>query len=613
MASRRPFVDIYLMIVGLVVTNAIVWALLGLKISQWSTTTIDPRWVVNNRSTIAIAVQVIAQILGMTVVAVLCKHSLQTYWRTSNFSAATVINLSTRAKLTYGSFSLESLNFLNALCALRPDWTLGIRRLVFLFLFIAFSFAPAALWAGAITPLISDVQNQARITVPRYHNISGSIVSPAGMGDEALTKITEQGIFTYRPELLLQGVILDNVRHASSLDKGPIAQAKMDNTNFRYIGRSYGVGSSVGLKTPFVNPLVQSYQYVETGIQVTSNCIYNDSSACYFSNLTPENWSLNVYNGNFQLPNSNGSYIIASAGQRDYQILVVSAGSGKGVISDNTTHYAVMMSPAGAKGTQYGRLEQIQCEIRYEPTDFQVFVNATNNTIAVSPISPADESAFTNFTDIPPAITHRLYNIGQLFASTQWGSPMGDAFMNNVNNLAFFRNERPITNATVLEAVSASWNSMIDSILEALSGSQTMVLNDSTDIPVTITSQTVVFGDRVYIYAIVTINTIITSLFIIELIRTGVWGKTPGFDYMSVLDLVLATSAGGTAISKEAHLMSLSESAGHIRIMLTEGTDGNDMLVAAQDRFDNENFGVDNEIRNGRTFQLTSRRGYEQL
>ena len=42
-------------------------------LSSNSSTRINPRWVIDNRPTIAIAVQVISQLLGMTDVAVLCK------------------------------------------------------------------------------------------------------------------------------------------------------------------------------------------------------------------------------------------------------------------------------------------------------------------------------------------------------------------------------------------------------------------------------------------------------------------------------------------------------------------------------------------------------------
>lgn len=519
------------------------------------------------------------------------------------------MNLSTRAKLTYASFSLESLNLLNALCALRADWSIGLSKQAILLSFIAFSFAPAAIWAGAITPILASVESIQQIEIPKWSNLRYGVIVSSGLASETLTNITAQGTFTYRPELTLQGLILDNARQASRVDGNATSQSKMDNINYRYLGRSHGVGSSVGLRSPFVDPTVQTYQYTEPGFEVTSQCIYNDSSACYFENLTPDDFTLQIYNGVFQTPNLDSPWYIASAGQRDFQIVTVSAGFGKGIISDNYTHYVTMMSPAGRKSTQYGALEQVQCELTYEPYNFNIFVNVTNSTITTTPKDKLNPDQFKNATDIANAVTHRIYNLGQMLASTQWGSPIGDALMNNVNNLAFSRDESTIKNDTVLEAVSASMNSMVDSILAALAGSQMMMINATSHQPVTVKRQAVVVGEKIWIYLTVAINTILMFVFVIEALRTGVWKRKPDFDYMNVQDIVIAASAGGLAIAKDAQTM-----AGNVRIMLATDDQGHDKLVAASKalREDDIAYG-ENHLNPGATFRLSSRQGYRSV
>ncbi|KAK5070146.1 hypothetical protein LTR64_001983 [Lithohypha guttulata] len=494
-------------------------------------------------------------------------------------------------------------------------WTLSPPKQVVLLLFIAASFAPAAIWAGAITPLITSIETQKHIAVPQYTNPTYGIVSPSGLANESLVKITTQGTFTYRPELTLQGIILDNMRQASSANEQPIIQSKMDNVNYRYRGRSYGVGSSVGLKTSFGSPALQTYQYVEPGLLATSNCIYNESSACFFEDLTPEGFTLQVYNAVFQQPNANESYYIASAGQRDYQVLTVSAASGKGIISDDWTYYTTMISPAGRKGHQYGMLHKVQCEIKYAPTNFDVFVNATNGTIVVTPTGPADQALFPNYTDLTRAVTHRIYNIGQLFSSTQWGSPMGDALLNNAHNVALAHNESTLRNETVLEAVSASMDSMLDSMLGALSGAQLMVLNASSNEDVKVTSQAVMVGENIWIYITSVINALLTIVFLIEVFRTRTWEYRPDFDYMNVQDLVIATSAGGTAVAASVNKLSSLGSPSSVRIRLVEDKTGRDMLVLAEDMADAEHSNIGGQPRRGQTFQLTTTRsgGYEQL
>lgn len=398
------------------------------------------------------------------------------------------------------------------------------------------------------------------------------------------------------------------MRHASNLRGGAGTQSRMDNVNYEYVGRSYGVGSSIGLTSSFVNNAVQTYRYSEDGFLATSDCIYNSSSASFFNEITPDPaWTLRVWNGVFLFPNMVDYSFIATAGQRDYQILVISAYSGEG---EGSKHYTHMMSPAGSEGFQYGKLHQIQCELKYEPMTFQIMTNTTNNTIKVTPQQRLDVSSVTDFSEITKAFTHRIYNIGQMFSSNQWGSPMGDAFMNNIDNLALSKNESIASSETVLEAVSASVNSMLDSIIQALSSAQLMIVKDVMEKPVTISSRSVVFGDRVSIYVILAINAIVTIIFLIECFRTGIWKHTPVFDYMKVLNLVLSSSAGGASIAKNACNLASSEHPGDVRIMLIEGSDGTDVLVPAYERLNEERF---TPISPGPTSGLISRGGYEKI
>lgn len=73
MSSGRPYLVLLLVCTGLIITNAVIWTVLGLDLSHWVNSRIDPGWIIANRSTVAIAVQVISQILGMVVVTVLCE------------------------------------------------------------------------------------------------------------------------------------------------------------------------------------------------------------------------------------------------------------------------------------------------------------------------------------------------------------------------------------------------------------------------------------------------------------------------------------------------------------------------------------------------------------
>ncbi|KAJ9650873.1 hypothetical protein H2198_009827 [Neophaeococcomyces mojaviensis] len=516
--------------------------------------------------------------------------------------------------LTQDGCTLDSLNLYNALCAVRIDWTLGYLKLAILLAFVAFSFAPAALWAGAITPIIVSVVRTGHILVPSYSNAT-YIDIDAG-NKKSFSNTTVQGVFSWWPHLYMTGTILDNLREASSRDKTPSTQVRPDNINYRYMGRSHGVGSSCGLQTPFVDSKVQAYEYMEAGLLVTSECLYNSSSACYFQELTPDGFSLNVYNSIFQQPNKDEKYYIAAAGQNAEEILVLGASANRESNSDTATHFATIISPAKTNG-QYGRLHQIQCEMKFAPTNFQISVNVTNNTIVVQALDPANKALFPDYPDFTRPLTGRVAMFGQLFASTQWRSTIGDAFLNNINNLAFARNESKIGDETVLEAVSASMNSIYDTMLTAISAAQTILLNDTTNVPVKITYQAVQYGERSYICATAVLNSIVTLIFFLELWRTRFWKIIPKFDLVNAQDLVLAGSAGGTAIAHNAHRLSLSKvSSGQVHVILLQQADECDKLVPSHHLADDEEPDLAHGIRAQKGFQLKLRpasRMYEQL
>ena len=81
--------------------------------------------------------------------------------------------------------------------------------------------------------------------------------------------------------------------------------AKLDNTRYTYNGRSFGVGSSVGLTDSAItdNPLALSYVYQENGLRVDVECIYNTSSEFAIEGET----LTNIYAVRGFLPNSGSS------------------------------------------------------------------------------------------------------------------------------------------------------------------------------------------------------------------------------------------------------------------------------------------------------------------
>jgi hypothetical protein len=141
----------------------------------------------------------------------------------------------------------------------------------------AFTHVPAALWAGAITPVASSQRQTSTIQVPILytpdpHNLYWNHSGSYGDGGfiqwgSSNTSFTPQGDFSFFPVYPYGGRILDTA--ASATANSPAANqshAKYDNTRYSYSGRSYGAGSSVGLRGEVIgiDNLVR-YNYSERG------------------------------------------------------------------------------------------------------------------------------------------------------------------------------------------------------------------------------------------------------------------------------------------------------------------------------------------------------------
>ena len=94
---------------------------------------------------------------------------------------------------------------------------------------------------------------------------------------------------------------------------------KFDNTKFRYVGRSYGVGSSVGLvDTEWTDHDVNlGYSYQEQGYTSSAECIYNESSRWEIEKMMDKG-SLkalpNIFLAHGYFPNSDWDVINKSPG-----------------------------------------------------------------------------------------------------------------------------------------------------------------------------------------------------------------------------------------------------------------------------------------------------------
>lgn len=502
--------------------------------------------------------------------------------------------MSARASLANRSFSLDSVKFLTAICGARVDWALPWLNCITLLAFIAITLLPAALWAGAITPILSSRLLTEHILLPAYTNttILDQMDITVNMNDGDVTKHTAKGIFTYSPQIEFPGLLFNSAQDASSRTDtdGPNSHAKqpkLDKTGYIYTGLSYGVGASVGLMDSFSQP-VTSYTYNETGFQTTTKCIYNETSTFFLEQLfTPHDWALQVFDATGSTPDGQTA-MGAAAGLVAADVVTVASS----VSTDfHGTHYVVFATGRGREG-KYGRLSNVQCEVTFQPMEFTISVNVIGLSITVDILEPAPVPA--NAHERTLRAVRSLGDLGGIFATTQWTSVIGNVFINNIANVeaADVEAADDIGNSSSLRGVADAVTSIIDNVFGADSAAQLMIQNNTNRTSVRAKSDAIKFGSPAYIYPVLLVNLLICLVHVIELIRTRGWNHSTSFDFMDIKSVIISTSTGGSAIASEVQSLhrtqaSSSEAAkknssvGKIHICLSKMSRGRIALTAA--------------------------------
>ena len=395
-------------------------------------------FVVSNRSSVALIVQVLSHILGALFV----------------FALTSLINFRTRITIAHESVSLFRLTWWNSICNQRLDTTLPIKYAVWLFIFWGeldflikifpfhrFSYlpavllAPAALWAGAITPVATTATHASATTVSKYTADPEQLTwNQTGLyfqfGALNTTTIAEQGSFSFFPAYPLGGVILNT---ATDIGYNQ-THVKHDRSRFSYSSRSYGVGSSVGLAGVVLNETnVKTYNYTEVGYDSQVKCIINSTSAwqIFLEDRLDIPGIPNAYVGLGSLPNSDyiegqninfvhyGSLTYVnnfttpwkpdpthfSWDPEGYPVLGFSSNTEIVAIaglSRNTRNiFAISAFSQGGSSqvvaSKYAFLNNTQCEVTFTPALFNVGVDSIDRTINVTknrPLGPDDELNF---------------------------------------------------------------------------------------------------------------------------------------------------------------------------------------------------------------------------
>ncbi|KAJ9129746.1 hypothetical protein NKR23_g12469 [Pleurostoma richardsiae] len=479
-----------------------------------------------NRATIQLVVQVLASILGFLNFLIVCK----------------LINYHTRLRLSKASMSLEALRFWNSLLSQQLNTKVPIHLLVPLVVFLGLGVVPSALWAAAITPVVVTVTKSGQLQLPSYASTDVLVDGWRNRSGLPSTRSTK-GLFTYNVGERFQGSLLEAASTATTVDGNPGLRSKLDFTGYSYIGRSYGVGTSVGLVDDDIqlNSLANQYTYLEAGYLPTVKCIYNETTQFVLGKDTSDGKMF--FSAGGYLPNSygaDGKPILAEWSR--YPGYTTDSIVALGVATIIQTTRRIIGIASGAK---YPNLNTTQCETIFSPTLFNITVQLGGRNITVTPVANA------TVDDIEPHgnLTY-LANWQLMLISTDqtslYTSLVGNSFNSSIENYITAQDTlgktAPSAADATLRGLENSVTAMMDGILTGYAGAQLMVANETTATNVYVDVQALRFGQGVWINTVVVVNTVMILLVLLEAVRTRGWSGLSDFDYTEPTDLVFGVA-----------------------------------------------------------------------
>ena len=397
--------------------------------------------------------------------------------------------------------------------------------------------APSALWVGALSPISVFKTHKSILNIPSYENVSLIKEYPAEFGGvpQMAQVRNSKGIFSYGVGITMEGALLSSASSATTVDRSPRKHFKLDNSGFTYIGRSYGVGASVGLTdTDIFSSTTTSYAFQERGYNAKVQCVYNSSATFFIS----KDESALLWEAIGTLPNSDGIKERSTYwGHGDAPAIVA---IGVTAVQTNGTKYIGI-----AAGSNYAFLNMTQCTIDYILTLFNISVGiiAQNITVVAAAISE----------DINPKgnISHVSARQLTLISNDQtnlYQSLLGNSFMGSIGdyNISQANSSNLLTEeSSTLAGLTNSVSAVLDDVLVGYASAQLMVGNQSTTTEVVVTDLVLKIGQRVYVIAIFAFNLVVVILVFEEAIRTTFWKGLENWDYMDIEAVIVSSLKGG--------------------------------------------------------------------
>ncbi|KAM0330165.1 hypothetical protein ACHAQA_004338 [Verticillium albo-atrum] len=432
------------------------------------------------------------------------------------------------------SFTTHSLRALINTSTQRVNWKGPPQYLVPVLAMSGLSLISSAIWVGAITPVESSTVVRETVLVPSYDNVTFIKEYPSEINRSGPSDMIKEGHFTYSVGTKLLGNLIVIGSSATTPDGSVRKHPKIDNTQYIYEGRSYGVGSTVGLKDSAVSNIsfATEYRYTERGYTAEVECIYNQSTALIIGNENPSR----IFPVRGFLPDSTGARQFSEyVGHSPDAIVAASVTYSE----DSVRRYIAI-----AAGESYRALNATQCTVDFTPRLFNVSVALAGRNITVTPMEEIED--FNPDRNVTRTLMRQFELISNDLTAF-YESVLGNAFLSSIRawNISNNANGAATEDFATLRGLENSITAMTDSMLAAYGAAQVMVGNFSEEQAVDVTVETLVIGQRAYIIAVAILNVLILAAVVVEAIRTKGWRGLLAQDFTDSEWLLLSGYRGG--------------------------------------------------------------------
>ncbi|KAF7556666.1 hypothetical protein G7Z17_g1204 [Cylindrodendrum hubeiense] len=237
------------------------------SVQQWPFSTGASEYILANRATVQLVIQLISTLLSLIHSLAIC-HLVQNGGR---------IYLAGKESIT-----MAQLRGWGSMVGPSIDLDVPLFYLIAASLFASVSIGSSALWVGAMTPTKSITTIETIMAIPAFSNTSLIMEYPSEANLLGPQVYTSDGLFSYSVGIKYIGALMSSANSATTADGSVRKHSKADNTQFVYIGRSYGTGAAVGIKDHGfgvgAGHHVMGYEYMETGYETVVSCIHNTST-----------------------------------------------------------------------------------------------------------------------------------------------------------------------------------------------------------------------------------------------------------------------------------------------------------------------------------------------